>query len=245
MFDVDTSRRSFFIKTAGAASVLYKLAGAPPKLKGAGPNDTIGVGFIGVGIRGSYHLDCALGIEGVEVLAVCDVDDKALYRAKRWVEAAGQPSPRLYGDNKTAFKALCERFVTMSHVPLAIFLGGAIAVLPIFLTRLRPGWVVTRHVVAIAQCLMSALLIHLTGGRIEPRFARLFLKLASEMGRPDRGGTFIPLSLSRQELADMTGTTIETCIRIMSRWGKAGVVSTERDGFVVRDEAELLRLTEA
>lgn len=67
------------------------------------------LGFVGVGNRGSYHLDCALGIEGVEVLAVCDVDDKALYRAKRWVEAAGQPSPRLYGDSKTAFKALCEK----------------------------------------------------------------------------------------------------------------------------------------
>src|SRR5262249_33844127 len=59
-------------------------------------------------------------------------------------------------------------------------------------------------------------LAELSGGRIEPRFARLFLKLAAEMGRPDRGGTFIPLALSRQELADMTGTTIETCIRIMS-----------------------------
>ena len=63
-------------------------------------------------------------------------------------------------------------------------------------------------------------LAELSGGRIEPRFARLFVKLAGEMGRPGRGGTFIPLALSRQELADMTGTTIETCIRIMSRWGK-------------------------
>ena len=76
-------------------------------------------------------------------------------------------------------------------------------------------------------------LAELTGGRIEPRFARLFLKLAKEMGRADRGGTFIPLPLSRQELADMTGTTIETCIRIMSRWGKDDIVRTEKDGFVV------------
>ena len=67
------------------------------------------LGFVGVGNRGSYHLDCALGIEGVEVLALCDVDDRALYRAKRWVEEAGQPSPRIYGDSKTAFKALCEK----------------------------------------------------------------------------------------------------------------------------------------
>ena len=85
-------------------------------------------------------------------------------------------------------------------------------------------------------------LAELTSGRIEPRFARLFLKLASQMGRPERGGTFVPLALSRQELADMTGTTIETCIRIMSRWNKDHVVRTEKDGFVVLDRDELERL---
>ncbi len=82
-------------------------------------------------------------------------------------------------------------------------------------------------------------LAELTGGRIEARFARLFMKLADQMGRSERGGTFIPLSLSRQELADMTGTTIETCIRIMSRWGKEEIVRTEKDGFVVLGRREL------
>jgi CRP/FNR family transcriptional regulator len=82
-------------------------------------------------------------------------------------------------------------------------------------------------------------LAELSGGRIEPRFARLFLKLAGEMGRAERGGTFIPLPLSRQELADMTGTTIETCIRIMSRWGKQEVVRTDKDGFTILDRRAL------
>jgi CRP-like cAMP-binding protein len=85
-------------------------------------------------------------------------------------------------------------------------------------------------------------LAELTGGRIEPRFARLFLKLATEMGRAERGGTFVPLALSRQELADLTGTTIETCIRIMSRWNKDEVVRTEKDGFVVLDASALEHL---
>ena len=76
-------------------------------------------------------------------------------------------------------------------------------------------------------------LAELTGGRIEPRLARLFMKLAAQMGRPEGGHVFIPLALSRQELADMTGTTIETCIRIMSRWGKEQIVLTEKDGFVL------------
>ena len=79
----------------------------------------------------------------------------------------------------------------------------------------------------------------LSGRRIEPRFARLFLKLADQIGRPERGGTFVPITLSRQELADMTGTRIETCIRIMSRWGKQGWLRTEKDGFVLLDRARV------
>jgi CRP/FNR family transcriptional regulator len=83
------------------------------------------------------------------------------------------------------------------------------------------------------------------GGRVETRFAHLFLKLAERVGERRPEGRFVPLPLSRQDLADLTGTTPETCIRIMSRWGKSGIVSTERDGFLVRDTAELERLAEA
>ena len=83
------------------------------------------------------------------------------------------------------------------------------------------------------------------GGRVETRFARLFLKLADRMGEARGAARFIPMPLSRQELADLTGTTIETCIRIMSRWGKEGVVTTEREGFLVNDRATLERLVEA
>ena len=82
-------------------------------------------------------------------------------------------------------------------------------------------------------------LAELSGGRVEARLARFFLKLAKDMGRPRPDGIFIPLVLSRQELADMIGTTIETAIRIMSRWGKENLVRTEKDGFVVMDRAAL------
>jgi CRP-like cAMP-binding protein len=86
---------------------------------------------------------------------------------------------------------------------------------------------------------LTSRLAELTGGRVEPRVARLFLKLADESGQPARGGTFIPMPLSRQELADMTGTTIETCIRIMSRWSKEDIVRTDKDGFVLIDRKAL------
>jgi CRP/FNR family transcriptional regulator len=78
-------------------------------------------------------------------------------------------------------------------------------------------------------------LTELSGGHVEERIARLFLKLAKDKGQEREAGLFIPMALSRQELADLTGTTIETCIRIMSRWGKEGPVRTEPDGFLVID----------
>jgi signal transduction histidine kinase len=56
------------------------------------------------------------------------------------------------------------------HVWAAVFLGGAITGMPVLLGLLRPGKPLTRYAIAIGQMLMSALLIHLTGGRIETHF---------------------------------------------------------------------------
>ena len=56
------------------------------------------------------------------------------------------------------------------HVWMAVFLGGAITSLPVFLTLIRPRDAFTRHTVAVCQMLMSSLLIHLSGGRIETHF---------------------------------------------------------------------------
>ncbi len=56
------------------------------------------------------------------------------------------------------------------HVWAALLLGGAITSFPVIAALTRPGEVLTRHVIAAAQMLMGALLIHLTGGRIETHF---------------------------------------------------------------------------
>jgi len=56
------------------------------------------------------------------------------------------------------------------NVPLAFGLGGLLASLPVYLAFRQPGKPLTRHVIAAAQMLWSALLIHLTGGRIETHF---------------------------------------------------------------------------
>lgn len=63
------------------------------------------------------------------------------------------------------------------HVWAALLLGGAISSLPVYLGWKHPGRPITRHVIAIAQVLWSALLIHMTGGRIETHF-HVFVSLA-------------------------------------------------------------------
>ncbi len=62
-----------------------------------------------------------------------------------------------------------ERVLHM-HVWVAVLGGAGIIILPILLAIFRPGTVMTRHVIAASQMLSSALLIHLTGGRIETHF---------------------------------------------------------------------------
>jgi two-component system sensor histidine kinase/response regulator len=59
---------------------------------------------------------------------------------------------------------------THLHVWAAIVLGGIISLFPALLGMLRPGFASTRYIIAVAQMLMGALLIHLTGGRIETHF---------------------------------------------------------------------------
>lgn len=56
------------------------------------------------------------------------------------------------------------------HVWAAVVWGGAISIVPVYLAWQHAGQVYTRHVMAIAQMMWSALLIHLTGGRIETHF---------------------------------------------------------------------------
>jgi len=68
------------------------------------------------------------------------------------------------------------------------------------------------------------------GSRVEYRMARLFLALAERLGRERGDHLEIPLVLSRQEIADMVGTTQETAIRVMSRWAKENLVSTTDTG---------------
>lgn len=73
----------------------------------------------------------------------------------------------------------------------------------------------------------------LTGERVERRLAHILLKLARRSGTKREDGILITIPLSRQDLADMCGTTLESAIRAMSRLNKQKVVKTLRGGYIV------------
>jgi CRP/FNR family transcriptional regulator len=81
----------------------------------------------------------------------------------------------------------------------------------------------------------------LAGERVERRVAHIVLKLASRVGRPDDEGVLIPISLSRQDIAEMAGTTLETAIRTMSRFRAQKLIKTLRGGYLLITNEEALR----
>jgi CRP-like cAMP-binding protein len=83
------------------------------------------------------------------------------------------------------------------------------------------------------------------GQPVETRIAQLFLTLAERMGKETREGIEIPLALSRQEVADLVGTTVESAIRVMSRWGRESVLITGEGRFVIPSREKLRAVTEA
>lgn len=78
--------------------------------------------------------------------------------------------------------------------------------------------------------------------RVALRVARQLLRLAEPMGRRVAGG--IEIGLSRQELADMTGTTLFTVSRLLSGWEARGMVTPRREAVAILDFQSLKAISE-
>jgi CRP/FNR family transcriptional regulator len=75
---------------------------------------------------------------------------------------------------------------------------------------------------------------------VEARLAAALVRLGDRQGTRRGDGIALPFPLTRQSLADMTGTTVETAIRVVSRWLKEGLVADD-DGHLVLRDVEALR----
>jgi CRP/FNR family transcriptional regulator, nitrogen oxide reductase regulator len=80
--------------------------------------------------------------------------------------------------------------------------------------------------------------------KVERRIARAVLRLARQAGKRTDAGILIDLALSRQDLAEMTGTTLFTVSRILSAWEAAGLVEIGRERVVIRRGHGLVRIAE-
>ncbi len=81
--------------------------------------------------------------------------------------------------------------------------------------------------------------------KVERRVARVLLRMASTAGRRLEGGAvLINLPLSRQDIADMAGTVIETAIRSMSRFQKQGLIETREGRIVLLKPHQLVAIAE-
>jgi CRP-like cAMP-binding protein len=75
---------------------------------------------------------------------------------------------------------------------------------------------------------------------VEARLASRLIQLAEREGTRDPRGLALPFHLTRQTLADMCGTTVESAIRVISRWSRKGVVIDE-DGRLIVASLDALR----
>lgn len=79
---------------------------------------------------------------------------------------------------------------------------------------------------------------------VEQRVARAILRLVKESGEPAKEGIQINFPITRQDIAEMTGTTLHTVSRLLSQWKEQGLVDTGRKRVMVSNLDKLRRLAE-
>lgn len=84
----------------------------------------------------------------------------------------------------------------------------------------------------------------LTSERVEQRVARTLLKLAAQTGKKVNEGVLIDLPLTRQDIAEMTGTTLFTVSRTLNIWERQGLLSIGRERVIIRDPHKLVSIAD-
>ena len=80
--------------------------------------------------------------------------------------------------------------------------------------------------------------------RVERRIARALIRLARQTGRKVDEGVLIDLALTRQDLAEMTATTLYTVSRTLSQWESKGLIKSGREQVIIRFPHGLVAIAE-
>ena len=86
--------------------------------------------------------------------------------------------------------------------------------------------------------------VEISTQQVEQRIAHALLRLVKQSGRKVEHGVEIDFSISRQDIAQMTGTTLHTVSRTLSAWEGKGLVESSRQKIVVREPHKLFMLAE-
>jgi CRP/FNR family transcriptional regulator, nitrogen oxide reductase regulator len=86
--------------------------------------------------------------------------------------------------------------------------------------------------------------MEISGEQVEQRIAHALLRLAKQAGRKVDHGIEIDFPISRQDIAEMTGTTLHTVSRTLSGWEHQGLIEGGRQRIVLRDAHRLFALAE-
>ncbi len=79
---------------------------------------------------------------------------------------------------------------------------------------------------------LQARLSEVATQRVERRIASTLLRMARQSGRRVEGGVEIPFAISRNDLAEMTATTLHTVSRTLAAWEQEGIVSGKRGSYL-------------
>ncbi len=79
--------------------------------------------------------------------------------------------------------------------------------------------------------------------RVEARIAALLLKLGNKVGVETEEGLMIDMRLTKQDVADMVGTTVETSIRTFSKFKKDNLVMDSEGKIIIKDREGLMRFS--
>ena len=90
----------------------------------------------------------------------------------------------------------------------------------------------------------QARVLEMSSEEVEQRVANTLLRLAKQAGRKTEEGIEIDFPISRQEIAEMTGTTLHTVSRTLSSWENQGLVRSGRQKVTVTDPHGLLLVAE-
>jgi len=96
-------------------------------------------------------------------------------------------------------------------------------------------------IVYLGEKLMKAheMIMALASSKVDKRIAALLLGLSEKHGSPTPQGVKINIRLTRQDIADIVGTTVETAIRVMSKLKKQGLITSDSKRIILIDKEKL------